>query len=877
MKAQTPNEFSQNAPFSDADLVRASCRGDKRAFVEIVARYQAMVCGLALGILGDFAASEDAAQEAFLTAWRQLPALREPMHLRAWLGQIARNTALGHLRRRRGYDALEEDVVAVADDSPAPDEAAATAEEAALVRASLARLPATYRLPLVLYYREGQSVRAVAETLELSEDAVKQRLARGREMLRDQLSGLVENVLTRTKPTAIFTMAVAAAIGALAAPAAVAGGVFSAATTAGATTTTSWTSSLLTAMSTSKTVLVTAALVAFVCVPVGYHLRTGAVAPTATGNLLVTPGKSPVAAANATLTFENSALFAEWRLLHERCGTNASAMPALYKAIADLNDPFRRRALHAALAAEWAQVDPAGGLKFFLGKGPDATQRRQFFEEWLARDHGAAVRALLAGGAGWENVARDCLTEIARRAPSLVPEVASRLPEAESYWYMWQTEVRDAFAVLAQSGIQPALKAAETVTGPNRDQALAGVAQVWARSDLDHVIAWAKALPDGTDRNEIIRAALLGKAGLDPAAALDLVGTVPSGGGNDFPASTTGARVLDAAAKADFDATVAWLTAHPGRFGHGDLYGLVGAVTERLNADAAGFLTAHTADNSLSALLPAVDNALLNNASGQRAAVWDWLKTQPDNEISRDLRVDVLSSAAYQEPNLTLQLVADLPRTPQGDAQVQELARCLYNGGNRLGRFDSLLPQAPERLRQPLIDAAFSCLAPDNLGDPQIWAARLSLLADTSRAQGTESLARAWAGQSPEDAAAWASSLAAGSSRTGAFGAIASAWAAKDPLGAADWVASLPLGADRNQGTQSLVVAVAGQYPREAWDWALSITDTAERSSAAAQAVKAMAARDPATARQWIESGPFSASTRAELTAALGRTAGAQR
>src|SRR6476469_4611335 len=88
----------------DADLARAAQRGDKRAFVEIVARHQAMVCGIALGILGDFAASEDAGQEAFLTAWRKIHELREPESFRAWLAQIARNAALGQLRRRRDHD-----------------------------------------------------------------------------------------------------------------------------------------------------------------------------------------------------------------------------------------------------------------------------------------------------------------------------------------------------------------------------------------------------------------------------------------------------------------------------------------------------------------------------------------------------------------------------------------------------------------------------------------------------------------------------------------------------------------------------------------------------------------------------------------------------
>src|SRR5690349_6712082 len=94
---QRANGGSSSTP--DAELVRAAWLGDKRAFVEIVARHQAMVCGIALGILGDFAASEDAAQEAFLTAWRKFHDLREPEKLRSWLGQIARHAALGHLRR----------------------------------------------------------------------------------------------------------------------------------------------------------------------------------------------------------------------------------------------------------------------------------------------------------------------------------------------------------------------------------------------------------------------------------------------------------------------------------------------------------------------------------------------------------------------------------------------------------------------------------------------------------------------------------------------------------------------------------------------------------------------------------------------------------
>src|SRR4026209_2652529 len=113
-----------SAHTSDGELVQAARRGDKRAFVEIVARHQAMVCGIAFGILGDFAASEDAGQEAFLTAWRKFHDLREPDRLRAWLAQIARNAALGQLRRKRGHDPLDhpEEDLSLVDEAPTPDE-----------------------------------------------------------------------------------------------------------------------------------------------------------------------------------------------------------------------------------------------------------------------------------------------------------------------------------------------------------------------------------------------------------------------------------------------------------------------------------------------------------------------------------------------------------------------------------------------------------------------------------------------------------------------------------------------------------------------------------------------------------------------------------
>ena len=123
-------------------------------------------------------------------------------------------------------------------------------------------------------------------------------------------------------------------------------------------------------------------------------------------------------------------------------------MPRLYKAIGELSDPFRRSAFRCALIAEWVQVDAPGGLEFMLGKGPGKDQRRQFIEEWLARDPQAAVDALLASGGNWEETARQSLTEIARRVPSRVAEIVERLPKSEDFW---DSQVRDAFAIVAKT------------------------------------------------------------------------------------------------------------------------------------------------------------------------------------------------------------------------------------------------------------------------------------------------------------------------------------------------------------------------------------------------------------------------------------------
>ena len=207
---------------SDAELVAATLAGDRRAYGLIVERYQRLLCSLAFSATGGLGQSEDLAQETFIDAWRQLADLREPEKLRSWLCGILR-FKVSRLRRADGRepvrwaDPLDEAAAVPSADEAVPDQAVHQ-EEQALMWSALERVPEIYREPLILYYREHRSVEHVAAALDLTEDTVKQRLARGRKVLQEQVLAFVEGALARSTPGKLFTIATLAALPALVAP-----------------------------------------------------------------------------------------------------------------------------------------------------------------------------------------------------------------------------------------------------------------------------------------------------------------------------------------------------------------------------------------------------------------------------------------------------------------------------------------------------------------------------------------------------------------------------------------------------------------------------------------------------------------------------------
>jgi len=185
----------------EAELIRRSQQGELDAFNRIVACYQDQVYNLCLRMLGSPQSAEDAAQEAFISAFRSIKRVRGGS-LRAWLLRIASNACIDELRRLRrrpqqSLDAPSGDddgspALQIADAGEGPEQALIRGELRQALQAELLELPHDQRLAIVLCDVEGLSYDEIAATMECSVGTVKSRISRARMKLRARLQARPE-------------------------------------------------------------------------------------------------------------------------------------------------------------------------------------------------------------------------------------------------------------------------------------------------------------------------------------------------------------------------------------------------------------------------------------------------------------------------------------------------------------------------------------------------------------------------------------------------------------------------------------------------------------------------------------------------------------
>lgn len=160
----------------NARLVERVCQGDERAFAELYRSYAPMVHGILLGRMPREEV-QDAVQEVFLAAYKNLKSLREPAAFGGWLARLARNQAVDHFRRARPTEELAEDI----------GSEPGRIDEAEEVLTAIRGLPESYRETIILRLVQGMSAKEIAERTGLKPESVRVNLSRGMEMLRQKL------------------------------------------------------------------------------------------------------------------------------------------------------------------------------------------------------------------------------------------------------------------------------------------------------------------------------------------------------------------------------------------------------------------------------------------------------------------------------------------------------------------------------------------------------------------------------------------------------------------------------------------------------------------------------------------------------------------
>lgn len=181
----------------DADLVRRTQAGELEAFDQLVLRHQRRIYRTLMAVTRHADDAEDGAQEVFIKAFRNLGGFQGASKFVTWLTRIAINEGTARLRARKDTDTLD-DPTSGAEESPFrpkdigawegnPEQMYSEKEIREKVEQELLKIPAKYRVPVMLRDLQDMSTDEAAEVLGLGVPALKSRLLRGRLMLREAI------------------------------------------------------------------------------------------------------------------------------------------------------------------------------------------------------------------------------------------------------------------------------------------------------------------------------------------------------------------------------------------------------------------------------------------------------------------------------------------------------------------------------------------------------------------------------------------------------------------------------------------------------------------------------------------------------------------
>lgn len=157
--------------------------GNPDAFEQVIDRYQVPITRYLYRLTGDYETAKDLTQETFIKAYRSILKTDSELKLNAWLYRIATNTAIQHLRRKKLVTFIPFENILKSESRNNGTNPGTPVEEIA-IKEALSKIPYEQRICVVLHYVEGFKYREIAETMGISEEAVRKRVTRGVQVFR---------------------------------------------------------------------------------------------------------------------------------------------------------------------------------------------------------------------------------------------------------------------------------------------------------------------------------------------------------------------------------------------------------------------------------------------------------------------------------------------------------------------------------------------------------------------------------------------------------------------------------------------------------------------------------------------------------------------
>ncbi len=169
----------------DNILVRRCLQGDKKAFEEIVDRYQKTVFNAAFRILNDYEDAADVAQSVFIRVYENLEKFSARYKFFSWLYKITVNESLNFLKQRKQIGGIAAEEVA---DAKTPEDLYKDVELSESIQQALMQIGLDYRLVIVLRYFQDLSYNEISYVLDTPEKTIKSRLFTARNLLKNIMS-----------------------------------------------------------------------------------------------------------------------------------------------------------------------------------------------------------------------------------------------------------------------------------------------------------------------------------------------------------------------------------------------------------------------------------------------------------------------------------------------------------------------------------------------------------------------------------------------------------------------------------------------------------------------------------------------------------------